>query len=45
MSLFPLYPGFYLSSIVRSVIMSSEEEVEEGMKDVSVRSEGLIFQE
>ena len=44
MSLFPLYPGFYLSTIVRSVIMSSEE-VEGGMKDVSLRFEGLIFQE
>lgn len=47
MSLFSLYPGFYLSTIVRSLIMSSEE-VEGGMKDESLwveAVEGLIFQE
>lgn len=43
MSLFPK-PQLYLSAIVRSVIMSSEE-VEGGMKDVSLWFEGLIFQE
>lgn len=41
---FPYTWAFYLSTIVRSVIMSSEE-VEGGMKDVSLRFEGLIFQE